>query len=55
MTTYVAFYMGKKVKVEAETSYEAQQQAAKLLNIKESKRYMITVIPTTNPLDTSSL
>lgn len=42
MNGYVGFYKQKRVEVYAETLYEAQQKAAKLLGAKKS--YEITVM-----------
>ncbi len=39
---YKAFWRGKSVEVHAETSYEAQQKAAKLFKAK--KAYEVTVV-----------
>lgn len=42
MNGYVGFYKQKRVEVHAETLYEAQQKAAKLLGAKKS--YEVTVV-----------
>lgn len=42
MRTYIAFYKGKQITVEANSSYEAQQKAAK--EFKAKKSYDITVM-----------
>lgn len=42
MNGYIAFYKGKRVEVHADTSYDAQQKAAKLLGVK--KTYEVTVM-----------
>jgi len=42
MRTYIAFYKGKTVEVQADSSYNAQQLAAKLFKAKKS--YEITVM-----------
>jgi len=39
---YIAFYKNKKMEVYAETSYEAQQKAAK--SFKAKKSYEVTVV-----------
>ena len=39
---YIAFYRGQKKEVYAETSYKAQQEAAKLFKAKKS--YEVTVV-----------
>ena len=44
MHGYVVFYNGKRIEVHAETSYEAQKQAALLLKVPKSKQYMISVV-----------
>ena len=41
---FIGFYKGKKVAVEAPTSYDAQQIVAQLLNVKKSQHHMITVM-----------
>ena len=41
MNGYICFYKSKKVEVMADSSYEAQQKAAKQLKVK--KAYEITV------------
>jgi hypothetical protein len=42
MNTYQAFYRGKSIQVEAESSYKAQQLAATLL--KARKSYDVAVV-----------
>jgi hypothetical protein len=42
MNSYIAFYKGKKIEVEASTSYEAQKKAASILKVKKS--YDVTVV-----------
>lgn len=42
MRPYIAFYKGKQLQVEAASSYEAQQKAAKLFKAKKS--YEVTVM-----------
>ena len=44
MNGYIAYYNNKKIDVYADTSYQAQQRAAKVLNVSEKNRYKITVI-----------
>lgn len=44
MNGYIAIHKGRKIEVHAETSYEAQCEAAKLLGVKDSKRHEITVV-----------
>jgi len=42
MFTYIAFYKGKQITVNASTSYEAQLTASRLLKAKKS--YEVTVM-----------
>lgn len=42
MNGYIAFYKGKKIEVYADSSYKAQQEAAKLFKAKKS--YQVTVV-----------
>lgn len=42
MNGYKAFYKNKQIEVQANSSYEAQQKAAKTMNAKKS--YEVTVI-----------
>jgi len=42
MNIYKAFYRGKEIEVEAETSYSAQKKAAQQL--KARKEYQVTVV-----------
>jgi hypothetical protein len=42
MNTYHAFYRGKKIEIEAETSYKAQRLASVILKAKKS--WEVTVI-----------
>lgn len=42
MREYFAFYKGKKITVKAETTYDAQVVASKLMKAK--KRYDVTII-----------
>ena len=44
MNTYVCFFARRKIEVEAETSYDAQKKAAKMLELSEKKQSQITVI-----------
>ena len=43
MNGYKCFYKGKSLDVFAQTSYEAQTQAAKLFKVAPSKQYMVDV------------
>lgn len=42
MNTYKAFYKGKEIEVEAETSYKAQLKASEIMKAKKS--YQVTVV-----------
>lgn len=53
MRPYIAFYKGKKYSLEAESSYEAQQKAAKYFKAK--KAYDVTVVLADVPVATESL
>ncbi len=53
MRTYVAFYKGKKTQVAAETSYAAQQAAAKIFKAKKS--WEVTVVLADIEVDTAGL
>lgn len=44
MNKYIAFYKNKQIEVSANSSYEAQKEAAAQLAVHPSKRYMITVM-----------
>lgn len=44
MNTYACFFGRRKVEVDAETTYAAQQEAARLLGLSEKKRMSIEVI-----------
>jgi hypothetical protein len=44
MNTYHAFYKGKQIELEAETSYKAQLAAAVLFNVKAGKSYTVNVV-----------
>ena len=43
MNQYQAFYSGKTIQVEADTSREAQQKAAELFKVKPAKVYQVSV------------
>ena len=43
MNGYIAFWKGKRIEVHAETSYKAQQQAAKVFG-KYARSYDITIV-----------
>ncbi len=53
MRTYIAFYKGKRITIQAETSYAAQTAAAKMLKAKKS--YDVHVVLADTPIDTASL
>ena len=53
MRTYVAFYKGQQITVQAESSYQAQQKAASQLRARKS--YEVTVVLADVPVDTASL
>ncbi len=42
MNTYHAFFHGKQIEVEAETSYDAQKKAVEIFKAKKS--YQVTVV-----------
>lgn len=42
MNTYKAYYKGKEIEVEAETSYKAQLKASEMMKAKKS--YQVTVV-----------
>ena len=44
MNRYAAYFNGRVSEVSAETSYSAQKVAAELFKVRESKRYLITVM-----------
>jgi hypothetical protein len=43
MNNYLAFYNGKKMTVQAETSYKAQLKAIEMFKVPASKKHMVTV------------
>lgn len=53
MRRYKAFYNGKTWELEASSSYEAQQLAAK--HFKTKKSWLVTVVLLDVPVDTASL
>jgi hypothetical protein len=53
MFTYVCFYKGKQITVQALRSFDAQEKAAKLF--KARKRYEVTVVLADKPVNTASL
>lgn len=44
MNTYLAFYRGRKIEVEATTSYEAQEAAAKRLKARKSYDVVVVLV-----------
>lgn len=48
MNTYHCFFARKKIEVQAETSYEAQQKAAKMLELSAKKQSQVTVVLVAN-------
>jgi len=55
MRVYVCLYRNQKLLIEAETTYAAQQEAARRLRVKEKQRYQITVYLADQPISTASL
>jgi len=53
MFTYVCFYRGKQITVQALRSFDAQEKAAKLF--KARKSYEVTVVLADKPVSTASL
>lgn len=53
MRTYLAFYKGKKIVVQAQSSYEAQLKAAK--ELKARKAYDVAIVLADTPVDPASL
>ncbi len=53
MSNYECFYKGKRISVQAETSYAAQQKAAAIF--KARKSYDVTVVMADVPVDPASL
>lgn len=43
MNGYKAFYNGKEIEVHADTLYQAQQKAAKVLKVPPKREYQISV------------
>lgn len=41
---YLCFYNSQTVEIRAKSSFTAQQEAAKILRVKPSKEYLISVI-----------
>jgi hypothetical protein len=41
---YICFYNSQTVEIRAKSSFAAQQEAAKILRVKENKRYLISVV-----------
>jgi len=53
MNNYECFYKGKRISVQAESSYKAQLEAAK--QFKAKKSYDVSVVLADKPVDTASL
>ena len=53
MRTYRAFYKGRSIEVQAQTSYEAQQRAA--VQFRAKKSYDVTVVLCDTPVNTATL
>lgn len=51
--TYKAFYRGRTTEVQADSSYSAQEKAAKFFKAKKS--HEVTIVLADVPVDTSSL
>ena len=51
--TYMAFYRGREIQVQAESSYAAQLKAAAVFRAK--KTYEVTVVVLGRPIDAASL
>jgi hypothetical protein len=43
MNGYICFYLGKRIEIHADTSLKAQQEAARVLNVKPKNQYKISV------------
>lgn len=50
---YVAFYKGKKIEVQANSSYDAQKLADSIFKVKKS--YEVAIVLSDVPVDTASL
>ena len=55
MHNYQAFYRGKIIDVQAETSYKAQCKAAEVLKVKPRIAYRILIVKVDAPVDVCSL
>ena len=53
MNNYVAFYKGKRIELQAESSYKAQLLAAE--KFKARKSYDVTVVLADKPVNTASI
>lgn len=51
--TYLAYYRGRTIQVQAPSSYEAQQKAAREFGARKS--YQVSVVLADVPVDTASL
>lgn len=50
---YQAYYRGRTIQVEAQSSYQAQLRAAEIFGVR--KAYQVTVVLADVPLDTASI
>ncbi len=44
MSSFICFYGNKRIEVQANSSYGAQQKAAEVLKVPPKKQYQITVV-----------
>jgi hypothetical protein len=55
MRKYICFYQRKQLEVEAESSYAAQKEAARIWKLGDKKRIDITVVLADVPINTASI
>ena len=55
MRTYIAFYNGQKVQIEADSLYAARLKAEAALKVPKSKRGLLAVVLADVPVDPASL
>jgi len=55
MRTYHAFYNQKKIELQAESSYAAQEAAARLFKVKPKYSYRVAVVVADSPVHPASL
>lgn len=53
--SYIAYYKGEKIAIEAPTSYAAQKLAAEKFGVKQNKSYLVAVVLVDVPVDPASL